>query len=493
MGVATVHYDSYQYRAKSGIRETNSDTELDGNETADLRRSSISINTSSSPTKVFKRHAPQLSEVSDVDGLSGNEMCEEPKSFSNSIPKTRRKPFETGEDCQDIDLGNTFDADMAMILGMTSDMELVMPNFDDEYLEDLKNDPVLAEQSRWPSTVSTVSSSYSHCSSTTMACSSSQPSPRSHSGTPSATTDEASCRAESLPVSPGTLAARTHIQSHDASHVNSRLSQPSDSSVHSPAQDLSIIHQDIDHLRRHRDSLKHNTDMATNSLSKSSCSSSHTTTSENQSSPSEYPRQNITIIQSNQWTFDNEGSSRARAFPPRSIQENCAMQGNDENQTFRVREHSYLPAQPQPSQVHSPLNKSTMMTENNISLVTANMSVLTPQEVQEDYYTRRNLRVCRQRQRRRSAISDRGSIVGPLFGSTEGFSPWARRFSTSDVHPLEKLIMPAIGANPLPASYYIPPSAFRTEATVAAEKEAERKRREQEEGSLLFFPSPTLS
>ncbi|KAF9173867.1 hypothetical protein BGX21_002708 [Mortierella sp. AD011] len=160
MGVTPVNYDSYRYRAKSMIRETNSNTELDGNETADLWRSPISINTSSSPTKAFKRHVHQLSEVSDVDGLSDNEMCEEPKSFSNSIPKTERKPFETGEDCQDIDLDDTFDADMAMILGTTSDMELVMPNFDDEYLEDLKNDPVLAEQSRRPSTISSVSSMF---------------------------------------------------------------------------------------------------------------------------------------------------------------------------------------------------------------------------------------------------------------------------------------------------------------------------------------------
>ncbi|KAF9358153.1 hypothetical protein BGX26_002370 [Mortierella sp. AD094] len=513
-GVAAAHYDGYRYQAKSEIGEPNSDIELDENEVPNPWRGPVPIttttNANSSLTKGFKRHVRQLSEVLDVDGLSDDEMCVEPKSFSNSISKAGGKSLETEEDRQDIDLDNTLDADMAMILGMTSDMELVMPNFDDEYLEDLKNDPILVGQSRRSSTISIVSPSCSHYSSTTITCLSSQPSPRSHSGTPSATTDETSCRAESLPVSPGVLAARARMQSPNASHVNSRSSQSPNSSVHSPAQDLSIIHRDIDHLKRHRDSLKQSSDMTTNSLPKSSCSSSPTTTNERksqgpiyfkpshhslpvQSSPSEYPRQNIMIIQSNQWTFDNKGSSRARVFPPESIQGNRDMQGNGGNQIFRIQEPSHSPPQPQPPQVQSSLNKSTMMTANNISLVTANMSVLTPQEVQEDYYTRRNLRIYQQRQRRKSAVLDRGSSVGPPFGSTEGFSPWARRFSTSDVHPLERPVMPAIGANPLPASYYIPPSAFRTEAAVAAEKEAERKRREQEEESFLVFPSPTLS
>ncbi|KAF9113836.1 hypothetical protein BGX27_000740 [Mortierella sp. AM989] len=499
------HHDGHGYRAESEIKEPESDIKLDKSEDVDTWRdsaSTISITSSGSSRRPFKRHNRELSEILDVDGLSDDDICVEPKFFNNATPQFGEElPRESEEDHQDIELNNALDADMAMILGMASDMELVMPKFDDEYLDDLKNDRLLVGQSRRSPTVSTVSPSYSHYSSTTITCLSSQPSPKLHPGTPSAIADGSKCRAESLPVSPGVLAARARMQSPNASQMDCGPPQSPHSSTHSPAQNLSIIHQDIDHLKRHRNSLMQNPDMATKPLPKSP---SLPSTSERKSQgpiyfnpshhglpvhsgPGEHQRQNIMVIQSSQWIFENKGSAGAKALQPVSQQGRHHLQGNGGNQIFRIQEPLH-PVSPQPA-----LNKGTVMTANNISLVTANMSVLTPQEVQEDYYARRNLRIHQQRQRRKSAVLDQSSSVGPPLQGA-GSNPWIRRFSSSNVHPFEKPVVPAIGATPLPASYYIPPSAFRTEAAAAAEKEAERKwRGEQEEESFLVFPSPTLS
>ncbi|KAF9305100.1 hypothetical protein BGZ74_011447 [Mortierella antarctica] len=272
---------------------------------------------------------------------------------------------------------NTYDADMDLILGMASDMDLVMPQFDDKYLDDLKNDPNLA------------------------------------------------------------------IQNH-----------------------------------------------------------SH---------------QNAMIIQSNQWTVDNAQSRPGPVGRPPEQPPNHAIRGNDGNHIFAVRESS-------PPSLPPVLDKSAIMTTNNISLATANMNVLTPREVQEDYYVKRNIQRMYQRNRRRSSTSAASSasaaaaaaatVAIPPFRPIGAHVPHLSLSSTIPLplrrasispdgpHPLDKFgasatlstMVPVMGVNPLPASYYIPPSAFRTEAAVAAEKEAERKRREEEElkDSFLVFPSPTL-
>jgi hypothetical protein len=234
------------------------------------------------------------------------------------------------------------------------------------------------------------------------------------------------------------------------------------------------------------------------------------------------------IIQSNQWTMDNNKTTTGtRGFPPQSV----GIRGIEGNHIYMVRECSPTPPPP------PLLDKSAIMTTHNISLATANMNVLTPQEVQEDYYTRRNIRLSQQRQRRRSsaavaaaAAAAAAAVTSAATATTggartsyrfEGVSPLASGSSSSSsssrsasvhgsefAHPLDssntlngnnKSNAPvAIGATMLPTSYYIPPSAFRTEAAVAAEREREmeRKRKEDEEEALkdsfLVFPSPTL-
>ncbi|KAG0201056.1 hypothetical protein BGX28_006052 [Mortierella sp. GBA30] len=147
----------------------------------------------------------------------------------------------------------------------------------------------------------------------------------------------------------------------------------------------------------------------------------------------------------------------------------------------------------------------------NDPVLVTNMNVLTPQEVQEDYYARRSLRASQQRRRRRSSVmsaaiaqdANRSNASAPF--RVEGFSPvpgplrsTSRPAFFPGVHPFDTSTMPvpAIGPTPIPASYYIPPSAFRTEADVAAEREAERKRKQEEEDlkeSFLVFPSPSLA
>ncbi|KAI8604985.1 hypothetical protein EDD21DRAFT_177332 [Dissophora ornata] len=510
--------------------------------------------TSSTTPRIYK----SPSETLDVDGISDEEMSNATDNPGTSSPaETTGTPESTepqererqrqGEDIDiELNLDSAFDADMAMILGMASDMELVMPQFDDEYLEDLKSDRAMSAipQNRCFSSasVSSASPSCPHSSSTTITYGASpHSSPITHASTPCVTPAEIG--RDSLPVSPNVLATR-HRTSLSPSMSDHRSSGQ---------QELSRIHKDIVNLKRHRDSLKQSTEMVStdnnpkqylaSSSSSSSSSPSSSSSGERKSNghiyfkPShhslppdliieQHPRQNGMVIQSNQWRIESKdptaggGGARGAGLPPQPLCQPriydgpAAVRSNSVggNHIFRLQESS--PPIPPPL-----LDKTTMpiwMTANRISQVTANMNILTPQEVQEDYYARRNLRIHQQRQLRRrgsSAAVGMGAMGfgsgGPVTATVEsmpGFSPLARRYSSftspspsfggGDVHPLDKPVIPAIGASPLPASYYIPPSAFRTEAVVAAEKEAERKRKEQEEEfkeSFLVFPSPTLS
>ncbi|KAI9235146.1 MAG: hypothetical protein BYD32DRAFT_470690 [Podila humilis] len=490
-----------------------------------------------------KRQLHDSQEDIDIVGVSDEEM-EPPKSemMANQGPTivprdSWRTPSLSPED-KNRSLGetDTYDADMDLILGMASDMDLVMPQFDDEYLDDLNNDPSLLVQIRRVPSIST-SPVTSHSSSTTITCISSLHSPSSRSMTPGVCV-ESTLRQESPPTSPATIEARKRSGSSSVKGqmpMMGNMNSPHSTENTQAGQDLSTIHRDIDNLKRHRDSLQSNIEMITSppkglptpsSSSSSSNSSSHSRapSSDKRSNPQaplyfkpthhsqpsgDHSHQNVMIIQSNQWTFDSDQLQQPGLVGRIPLQSPThAVRGNDGNHIFSVRESS--PPSPPPV-----LDKSAIMTTNNISLATANMNVLTPREVQEDYYVKRNIQRMYQRNRRRSSTGTASALsaaaasvatppfrLGPMMpqGPLNSTIPLPLRrgsISPDGPHPLDKFGVATVMVmgNPLPASYYIPPSAFRTEATVAAEKEAERKRREEEElkDSFLVFPSPTLS
>ncbi|KAF9144460.1 hypothetical protein BG015_000096 [Linnemannia schmuckeri] len=543
--------------------DSGDDIELDGdNENINNGMTDITTTSPPNPPVPPKRGHRDSSEIVDVDGLSDEEMVADESSkapiIAHESPTNSRARIDqwlkngmdkkTLEDRTDleVDLENNLDPDMNTILGMASDTDLVMPKFDDNYLQDLNTAPALIAFTREHSSVSNaVSPSCSHSPSTTITCisSHSSPSPSVATGFPRPT---APTHAGLSPLQPNTSGQRT-------------------TGRHSAGQALSSFHRDIDILRRHREELKESPELPVVSsnlrpafLSNSCSSSSNLSTVSSSSSPpltteregkpasqgpiyfkpshhslpdrsgpgEQHLHQNVMIIQSNQWGIDtNKGSAATRAFSPQPL----GTRGNKGNHIYMARESS--PSPPPPPL----LDKSAIMTTHNISLATANMNVLTPQEVQEDYYTRRNMRLNQQRQRRRSSAavaaaaaaataatmmtsgvstenrSLRYEGVSPLTSASSSSSSSSRSASVhgSDlIHPFDinnnsnsnKLVapVPAIGATILPPSYYIPPSAFRTEAAVAAEKEREmeRKRKEEEEAlkdSFLVFPSPTPS
>ncbi|KAG0325416.1 hypothetical protein BGZ99_000663 [Dissophora globulifera] len=219
--------------------------------------------------------APAVSERSSLKTTSMHLIDKSPETLdimdevlmnetSTATGKKHRIPLLQGE--QKFGLGSdseadggTPDTDMNMILGIASDMELVMPQFDDEYLEDLKNDPVLRTLSRRSSSVSTLSSACSRSPSTTITNSNQfHHSPRSqHSSLspaiPPADLSSGQVRAqpaESVPVSPGVLAARQASLLPVASEEQKGTRQVSPN-----------VNRDIDNLRRHQYSLKQSTEM----------------------------------------------------------------------------------------------------------------------------------------------------------------------------------------------------------------------------------------
>ncbi|KAF9984446.1 hypothetical protein BGZ65_000370 [Modicella reniformis] len=462
-------------------------------------------------TTASKRHPRISAEImdGDVDGdldwkgnptrsFATNSMVTSGADSKSLVSVSRNKEGTRKHGYQDADQDCDFDSDMNLILGMASDMELIMPKFDDEYLEDLKNDPVLTMPCRRSSTVPTASPS-----------------------TPCVASVESNQHVESLPAAAlGVLASGVQGRSPHVSQQTGHPSQCPNLPDHSNAnRDLSTIEcSDCDSARHQRTStmdmdssvMKSSTYSPSPSISSetqkgslSSTLSSSTINNERknngpiyfkpkyysvsrQSHIGEHSQKDWNTTTTGELTFDSSGSTGMSAGPPFSLQRRTALSGHH---IFRTQDPLQFPN----------MDGDTMMTVSNLSLVTANMNVLTPQEVQEDYYARRNLRMYQQRQRRRSsAIGALGghSGTGVLPFRTEGFSPLARRSSSSDIQYFEKPVVPAIGASPLPASYYLPPSAFRTEADVAAEQEAERKRKEQEEefkDSFLVFPSPVLS
>ncbi|KAF9426215.1 hypothetical protein BGZ94_006815 [Podila epigama] len=537
-------------------------------------------------------------------------------SNSEELPSQESAPLP-------LDEGDTYDADMDLILGMASDMDLVMPQFDDEYLDDLKNDTTLTLAQGMKlasgSAHSATSPVSSHSSSSTITCVSALHSPASRSLTPRVGFPTETLRQESPPTSPTTIAARKHALDPyaPASTIDELQKLPlmghlphsrQDTSVlSSNGQGLSTIHKDIDNLKRHRDSLREIADMnnltspkgssTPSSLSVSTSSSSSSSSQSNEKKATQAPlyfkpthhsqsdrpgaggehaHQNVIIIQSSQWNPQLQqrpgsfGVLPAHSQPqqqqqqqqqqnqqgqqqterqqiqqqPHQTQGNVVRGGfNEGNQIFIVREATSSP----PPHI---LDKSVKMTTNNISLATANMNVLTPREVQEDYYAKRDMQRMYQRlNRRRSSVhamtgtsaaaaaAATAAMVtsrltttphGPLHSSIP--SPLRRDSVSPNVpsQPIERrhsavaalmttstpksigsttvattaplLPLPQSSrqgqSQVVPLSYYIPPSAFRTAADVAAEKEAEQKRRKEEEelkDAFLVFPSPTLS
>ncbi|KAI1319552.1 hypothetical protein EDD11_003822 [Mortierella claussenii] len=501
--------------------DSDGDEDRDANSMSDLMASGSSSNAIAETAT--KQWARESSEIVDIDGVSDEEMGADAASTAvtsqpmvsetDSLP--RKSEAEADVQDRDLDLGNTFDADMLAILGMASDMELVMPAFENGDLDDVEKDYALIGSGRRSRSATAVSPSCSHSSSTTITYMSCRSSPRSRSRTPNITIVESSYNsAGSVPVSPSVLDTHKRSQTSEPPEAAGCSISPTQVDSDSRYQDLSTPHEDLGNLRQHRDTSKQNSkslsdtssasfsahhalftpsSSSSSSFSSSSSSSSSTATRGRRSQgpiyfkPSHHrlpDRTNAMAIQSTQWSQGDHSPASARAGHPFDLSGFSSLPNNGNSYMGKVQPSSEPPLL---------LDKSAIMTANSISRITASMSVLTPQEVQDDYYARRNLRIHHQRQRRRSATAAAGGHMAHLGLSEASFLPLARRSSATDIHPLEKLVVPAIGSNPLPASYYIPPSAFRTEAAVAAEKEAERKRREMEEETFLVFPSPTLS
>ncbi|KAF9921770.1 hypothetical protein FBU30_008185 [Linnemannia zychae] len=225
------------------------DVDVDG-EDNDNNHSLSKIKSPSNPSVLSEQGHRDSSEIVDIDGLSDEEMITDE---SSRVPLVVNSPIcsrtrvgqwiedgfkKAGQEDRtelDIDMDNDLDADMDTILGMTSDMELIMPEFDDEYLQDLNNDLGQGTHMRGHSTSfsNVASPSFSQSSSTTITCLSSHSSPF-----PSMSTD-----------SPG---------STTLNHGETSLQQSEHQQMkqHSINQDLSSFHRDIDILRRHREELK---------------------------------------------------------------------------------------------------------------------------------------------------------------------------------------------------------------------------------------------
>ncbi|KAG0078160.1 hypothetical protein BGZ92_001601 [Podila epicladia] len=130
------------------------DIEID-EEDKDCGRAHSKVMSNASNTR---RQFHDSQEDIDIMGVSDEEM--EPLKAQTSVAnqgssiKPRLNPWRTpslsspeGKN-RVPDEPNSYDAEMDLILGMASDMDLVMPQFDDKYLDDLKNDPNLLMQSR---------------------------------------------------------------------------------------------------------------------------------------------------------------------------------------------------------------------------------------------------------------------------------------------------------------------------------------------------------
>ncbi|KAF9978109.1 hypothetical protein BGZ73_003681 [Actinomortierella ambigua] len=541
----------------------------------------------------------------------------------------------------------TLDSDLDAILGMASDMELIMPKFDDAYLADLdeNNQPTLSrrtnsrrsfERSHSATVQSTARDgrSNSQSSSTTIT---SLPTLRSRTASPCADragppSPDSVLRMTASPAPVSTSGQSLHAAS---STLKADLTtEKGEEDDNGNKVDGLTISRDIDNLRRHRDSLKDLEEKVKESDGDSTLTkpsggpiyfkpSAHTipigpeepslgppstplapllhplSTAAPRGVP---PRPPPMIIQSSQWSSTRGGGATMSAIEPGS------------NMIYSIREatlgvrrdggmlapagatgiagvppgvppgvsmvpgvHPFAPliivptpsssmgiSSSSPSSSSSPFVASAPpqspppVTAQQISMATANMTIPSPLELQEEYHYKRDLKKKYYQQLRRTTSMLERSWMGTPSTATRAASSTAaassRRSSNLSVNttptglaPLPPLVAGASSAgvkplqavespehqtvngrtgssagevllsSPLPmgggqpstvldtngipshlASYYLPPSVFRTvaeaEAEAEAEVEAERRRKEEElKESFFNLPSPTPS
>ncbi|KAF9909903.1 hypothetical protein BX616_011031 [Lobosporangium transversale] len=329
------------------------------------------------------------SELVDKDDIhnKGMHANSKPETFESGDTHTSPGPPESVKEIGP-ELDSALDVDMTAILGMASDSELVIPEFDDDYLKDSKNDLPQFETSRSPVSTMAASSSCSYPLSATIAYVPNYTSPKSYS--------ETSCL--------------TSKDNDDDDRTDPQIQpQPitinmSDNPSGSGEQALSTSQVDMENLKRHRESLKQMSESTAQS-EESLASSKHiyfkpTYHTLPQRGTSGHSYQAVMPTHCSQWGYSTNANSPTAAstnplqyFPWQSV-----MGGNEGNHIFRTQE----PLASIPSPI---LNKRMAMTVSNISKITANMSVQTPQEIQECYYARKNLRIRQRRRRRRDSTT----------------------------------------------------------------------------------------
>ncbi|KAG0237943.1 hypothetical protein BGW42_008043 [Actinomortierella wolfii] len=155
---------------------------------------------------------------------------------------------------------DTLESDLSIILGMASDMELVMPKFDDAYLADLDDNQPGSSWKRasrqsvkggHAATLQPLNNVEPPCSQSSSSTITSIPTMRSRTASPCV---DPSGRSTSLP-SPHTALTTSTSQSSPAMMYNSKLEESADKSCDSMIS-ATTISRDIDNLKRHRDSLK---------------------------------------------------------------------------------------------------------------------------------------------------------------------------------------------------------------------------------------------
>ncbi|KAF9913170.1 hypothetical protein EC991_003630 [Linnemannia zychae] len=279
--------------------DSSDDIDLDVDDSNTKHNTASTIKSPASSPVPPKRGHRDSSEIVDVDGLSDGEMAaDEPSNAPAAVvsPLSNRarvdrwlnegidkKTVEERTDVE-IDLENSLDADMNTILGMASDMELVMPKFDDTYLQDLDIEPS---------------------------------NPAGHRVTPQHSTSQGLSsfhrdidilRRHREELKEGTellteaLNANVRPVAESARTTLSSSASPPSLSTENQAKPAS---QGPIYFKPSHHSLP--------------------------SGPSEqHAHQNVMIIQSNQWTMDSKGSTGTRVFPPQSI----VNRGNEGNHIY---------------------------------------------------------------------------------------------------------------------------------------------------------------
>ncbi|KAG0256869.1 hypothetical protein DFQ27_005434 [Actinomortierella ambigua] len=566
----------------------------------------------------------------------------------------------------------TLESDLSNLLGMASDIDLVMPKFDDAYLAELNETSNRSALSRRASSarrsferehsagaalsVVQAERTSSQSSSTTIT---SIPTLRSRTVSPcidrpGPSSPDSGTHTVTI-VSPGPVSDGSVQGSHAAtSTLREEVKLDKDvEDANGSKVDALTISRDIDNLKRHRDSLKDMEEKVKESDLKDPTStkpsgpiyfwpSAHIMPVGSRESPSGppptlphplqhpslstaaaaaprglHPRPAPMIIQSSQWRSTSGGGAVMSAVEPgsnmifsirdatvggggRGVMAPAGMAGIPRvplGASMVPGVHPFAPLMivPTPSSSAMDISSSSSssscatgvgtgagasagagppatqspppVTAQQISMATANMTIPSPLELQEEYHYKRDLKKKYYQQLRRTtsmferswmeavnpttkmttatstattsttttvASSRRSSVMGatmpPAGLAPPPLLPLGAATTAAGVHPLQDVESlekrptisgqagsstgggPLSGPSPvgrqpptalaataseLPshlASYYMPPSVFRTVAEVEAEVEAERRRREEElKESFFNLPSPTPS